>query len=104
MARLYYTCWRHMGVDDFSRLITAPAAPPLAEGHLEITHENQVSEAFPQYTTFISIKATADCAIAFTGIDGNDPVADPDFHFVGIDEYRFYGAVAGTKIAVIEAS
>lgn len=101
MSKLYYTCFRHMAVDDFGRLIAAPMGPSLAEGQLDITHENQVSEPFPQYTSFISIKVTADCAIAF-GNPGDIPEAHPDFHFVGAGEYRFYGAQPGSKIAVIE--
>lgn len=92
-----------MAVDDFGRTIEAPMAPPLAEGQLDITHENQVSEAFPQYTTFISIQTNANCAIAFSDkVGGDDPIAHPDFHFIPAGSYRFYGVQAGTKIAVIE--
>ena len=100
-AKLYFSVYRHMAVDDFNRLISAPMAPPLAEGCLDITHESQVSEAFPDYNSFISIRFTADCAIAFSNGD-KEPVAEPDFHFVGNGEYRFYGASPGFKIAVVE--
>lgn len=101
MAKLYYTCYRHMAVDDFGRLISAPMSPPLAEGSLDIIHESQVSEPFPQYTSFISVKPTVDCALAFAHA-GETPEADPDFHFVGAGEYRFYGVSPGQRIAVIE--
>ena len=96
--KLYVTCWRHMALDSFNRLIAAPMAPSIAEMWVEIEATSKQSDAFPEYTTFISIKPTTDCAIAI----GVDPEADPEYHFVEAGEFRFYGVEKGHKIAVVE--
>lgn len=98
VPKLYITTYRHMALDDFSKVISAPMTPPLSEAYVEITYESIASDPFPQYTTFICIRAEADCAIAF----GADPIADPDYHVIMAGERLFYGVTAGSKIAVIE--
>ena len=103
MSRLFITAFRHMAIDDFNRLIAAPAMPPLSEVYLEITHESIVSDPFPKWTSFIQIKAAADCCLAFAAAGQDDPVADPDYHFMEAGELRYYGASEGSRIAVIEA-
>jgi hypothetical protein len=99
-ARIYVTCWRHQATDDFGRTLPCPMTPPLAETYVDITHESVASAAFPQYTSFITVRAEADCAIAFGGPE--DPIADPDYHVITAGERLFYGSQAGHKIAVIE--
>lgn len=96
-SRLFVTVYRHMALDDFNRLIAAPMTPPLDEFYLEIGPESSVSDPFPQYATFISVKPEVDCALAF----GEEPVADPDFHRLDAGEKCFYGVREGHRIAVI---
>jgi len=91
-----------MAVDDFGRFLSAPMAPPLLEATLEITHESLMTDPLPQYTSFVELKAEADCALAFSNALGKDPVANPNFHFVSAGERLYYGVQPNTKIAVIE--
>ena len=94
-----------MAVDDFGRTIAAPMAPPLSEMFVEITHESITSDPFPKWTSFIGVKADVDCCLAFSAVrDGIsiDPVAEPEYHKVDAGELRYYGALEGGKVAVIE--
>lgn len=99
MSRLYITCYRSMAIDDFGRLVAAPMTPPLAEDYIEITHESKISTPFPLYTSFICIKADADCHIDI----GDEPTADQNYHLISAGERLFYGAQAGHQVSVIEA-
>src|SRR5258706_13769776 len=103
LPRLTISTFRHMAIDDFNRLIAAPATPALSEAYLEITHESIVSDPFPKWTSFVQIKTEADCCLAFSNFGQDDPVADQDYHKVDAGELRFYGASEGGRIAVIEA-
>ncbi len=102
-AKLFITCYRHSAIDDFNRLVAAPMAPPLSEAFVEISHENNVSDPFPKWTSFICVKAEIDCALAFAATGQDDPIADPDYHRVDAGERLYYGASEGYRIAVIEA-
>jgi hypothetical protein len=87
-----------MAIDNFNKVVAAPATPPLAEMVLPITADSISSDPFPKYTTFICVKAEADCSLAF----GEDPVADFNYHFVDSGERLWYGVSEGHKIAVIK--
>jgi len=100
--KLYISCFRHAAIDDFNRPIACPMAPPLSEAFVEITHESIVSEPFPKWTSFIQIKAEADCCIAVAAVGKDDPEADPDYGFVEAGERLYFGAGEGFRIAVIE--
>lgn len=100
MRRLFITCYRHMALDDFNRLIAAPMTPPLAEAYVNISPESVSSDPFPQYTSFICIKPEVDCAVAF----GPEPTANPDYHVLEAGEKCFYGVTPGHRIAVIEVA
>lgn len=102
MSKLFVTAYRNMAVDDFGRAIAAPDAPPLGEFFVDITHENNVSDPFPKYTAFVQVKAEIDCCLAFAAVGQDDPVAEPDYHFVEAGERLFYGMKEGGRIAVIE--
>ena len=95
MKKLYVTCYRHMAIDDFGRLVAAPMTPPLAEIVLDITSESVTSDPFPDYTSFICVKATSDCALGF------NEDADLNYHFVDAGERLFYGAKKNDTIFVI---
>jgi hypothetical protein len=98
MAHLYVTCYRHMTIDDFGKVTNVPQTPPLAEFRVIVSMESETTPAFPQYTSFICVKAEVDCALAF----GKNPIADPDYHMVDAGERLFYGAIEGDKLAVVE--
>jgi len=101
-AKLYISCFRHAAIDDFNRPIAAPMAPPLSEAFVEITHESIVSEPFPKWTSFVCIKAEADCAISFAAVNQDDPIAEPDYGFVEAGERLYFGASEGFRVSVIE--
>lgn len=102
MSKLYITCWRYGAHDDGNKTVACPKAPPVAEMVLDIGTQSISSDHFPPYTKFISIKATADCAIAF-GRDSEDEKleADPNFHIVEAGERLWYGVDEGMQIAVV---
>ncbi len=102
-SRLYITCYRHSAIDDFNRLVAAPMAPPLSEAFVDITHESVVSEPFPKWTSFVCVKAEADCCLSFAAAGQDDPIADPDYHMIDAGERLYYGASEGFRVAVIEA-
>jgi hypothetical protein len=96
--KLFVSCFRNMAKDGRNELIAAPEAPPLAEQVIDITAKSIAGDPFPQYTTFICVKAEADCSLAF----GLDPEADPEFHLVEAGERLYYGVQEGHRVAVIE--
>ena len=100
-SRLYITCYRHMAIDDFNRIISAPMTPPLSEMFIDITHESIMSDAAPKWTSFCCVHAEEDCCLAFAP-PGQEVTADADYHFVGAGERLFYGISEGFRIAVIE--
>lgn len=95
MSKLYITCWRDMAHDSNNRPIMCPAALPLAEMVLEITHRSVMSDPFPPYAHFIEIKATGDCALAF------NEDADHQYHVMEAGERLYYGVTPGMTISVI---
>ncbi len=99
-GRLYISCYRSQGVDDFNKIIAAPMTPPLSEAYVDIGVESNASEPFPGYTTFIEIISDVDCFIDF----GVLPVAEEGYHFLGAHERLFYGTAPGQRIAVIGVS
>lgn len=102
IPRLYISSYRNQAVDDFGRMIPAPMAPALAEAYVEITHQSLMSDPFPRWTSFICLKAEADCSIAFA-MPGQEVEADPDYAFVEAGERLFFGVAEGYRIAVIAA-
>lgn len=98
MSKLYITCWRDVAHDSNNKALAVPMAPPLAEMVLVISHQPVTSDPFPQYTHFISIKATSDCAIAF-----GDNEVDQGYHVVEAGERLWYGVTQGLTISVVGA-
>ncbi len=97
MSRLLISCYRAIATDSFNKAIQCATQPALAEMCLRVGPENTVSDEFPAYTSFIVLKATVDCHIAF----GKEPEADPDYGFVECGERLSFGVNPGDRIAVI---
>ncbi len=95
---LYVTCYRDMAWDSNSRAIGAPMEPAISEQIIDITHESIQGDKFPEWTHFVIVKATEDCAIAF----GENPEADPSYHILEAGERTTHGVRAGHRVAVIE--
>lgn len=98
--KLFVSIYRDMARDSTNQPVGAPMTPPITEQILDITHKSIASYPFPQHSTFICIKAEADCCIAF----GIEPEADPKYHFVQEGERLFYGIREGQQIAVIDST
>jgi hypothetical protein len=89
-----------MARDSNNQLVGAPLTPPIAEQTIDITHESIAGAQFPPHTRFICIKAEADCCLAF----GQNPIADPNFHFIDGGERIFYGVHEGHQVAVVDST
>lgn len=86
MARLYIT-----------ECIVQGLMPGVAEQHVDIDVESQMSEPFNERTKFIMVHAEADCSLAF----GAEPKADADYHRLAAEQDRWYSVQGGQRLAVI---
>ncbi len=99
MALLYISEFSQTGAEKSGGEVMAPLCPADVEQAVAVGGASVASTAFVANTRYVMLHTDTTCCLAF----GATPTALAGFHRMAANETRFYGVVAGQKVAVIQS-